>query len=173
MPLFDYSMATPSNQCHLAAGDFPSNSIHLSPTCLFTGWRNADTLRKEQLVPEKSGRTLGKPDYVVELERCYGMPSQEAFGSSVFYEAVNVPKGSLEQAALAKYKHFAGELWERYGEDNWRAEWDTVYTRDPSTTRDIVAELRSISDRGARLSACLLVENNDHTTEAHAALDPT
>ena len=121
-------------------------------------------------MPEKSRRTLGKPDYVIELERCYGMPSQEAFGSSVFYDAMDVPEGSLEQAALAKYKHFAGELWERYGEDNWMAEWETVYVRDPNTTRDIVAELRSISDRGARCSVSLLIENNDHTTEAHAAL---
>ena len=167
MPRFDCSIATPSKQCQLATGDFPG---FYTPFPHLTGWRNADTAQKEQLVPEKSGRTLGKPDYVVELERCYGMPSQEAFGSSVFYDAVNVPKGSLEQLALAKYKHFAGELWERYGEDNWMAEWETVYTRDPSTTRDIVAELRSISDRGARLSASLLVENNDHTTEAHAAL---
>ena len=121
-------------------------------------------------MPEKSRRTLGKLDYVIELERCYGMPSPEAFGSSVFYDTMDVPEGSLAQAALAKYKHFAGELWERYGEDNWMAEWETVYKRDRSTTRDIVAELRSISDRGARLSASLLVENNDHTTEAHAAL---
>ena len=124
-------------------------------------------------MPENSRRTLGKPDYVVELERCYGMPSQEAFGSSVFYDAMDVPEGSLEQAALAKYKLFAGELWERYGEDNWMAEWEAVYTRHPNTTHDIVAELRSISDRGARFSVSLLIENTDHSAEAQAALSKT
>ena len=122
-------------------------------------------------MPEKSGRTLGNPDSVVELERCYGMPSQEAFGSSVFDDAVNVPKGSLEQLALAKYKHFAGELWERYGEDNWMAEWEAVYTRHPNTTHDIVAELRSIYERGATLSVSLLIENNSPSTTLRSGSD--
>ncbi len=124
-------------------------------------------------MPEKSRRTLGKPDYVVELERCYGMPSQEAFGSSVFYDAMDVSEAPLEQAAIAKYKHFAGETWERYGEENWMAEWESVYTRDPKSTRDIVAELRSISDRAAKTSASLLIENSDHSAEARAALSKT
>ncbi|TWU29053.1 hypothetical protein [Novipirellula artificiosorum] len=121
-------------------------------------------------MPKKSRRTPGKPDYVVELERCYGIPSQAAFGSSVFYDAMDVSEGTLEQAALAKYKHFAGELWERYGEDNWMAEWGTVYKRAPNEAGDIVAELRSISEPGASFSVSLLIENNDHATEAHAAL---
>ena len=121
-------------------------------------------------MPEESVSSFGKPDYVVELERVYGMPSENAFGSSVFYDAVEMSEGSLEQAAIAKYKHFAGETWERYGEENWMAEWRAIYTRDSNTTQDFVVELRSISDPGARLSVSLLIEKGDHTTEAHAAL---
>ena len=77
----------------------------------------------------KSNFHTAKPDYVIALERVYGLPSQEGFGSAVFYETAQAI-ADLEQAALAKYRFFVGDLWERYGETTWMGPWRQVYTRD-------------------------------------------
>ena len=53
-----------------------------------------------------------KPKYVTALEAAYGAPSQAGFGSAVFHEPIEAGD-DLAQAALAKYKYFTGELWER------------------------------------------------------------
>ena len=52
------------------------------------------------------------------LEAAYGAPSQAGFGSAVFFDQLK-PTDTLADAALAKYKFFVGDLWERYGEDAW------------------------------------------------------
>ena len=54
----------------------------------------------------------GLPVYVTALEAAYGAPSQAGFGSAVFYEPTEAGD-DLAQAALAKYKYFIGDLWER------------------------------------------------------------
>jgi hypothetical protein len=107
--------------------------------------------------------------YVNALEAAYGPPSQAAFGSAVFFDRTPA-SADLEQAALAKYRYFVGELWERYGEGAWLSAWQEIYARQPEATADIVAELRSISDRSARLSALLILDEIENAEQARAAL---
>ena len=89
-----------------------------------------------------------KPKYVTALEAAYGAPSQAGFGSAVFYEPIKAGD-DLAKAALAKYKYFTGELWERWGEEAWMGPWKEVYTRPTGAKPDIVAELRGIADPDA------------------------
>ena len=110
-----------------------------------------------------------KPEYVTALEAAYGAPSQAGFGSAVFYEPLKA-SDKLDQAALAKYKYFVGDLWERYGEDAWMGPWKMVYTRPLDGKRDIVAELRGITDRAARMSVEMILDNIEGAEEARAAL---
>ncbi len=109
------------------------------------------------------------PQYVTDLEAAYGTPSQAGFGSAVFYEQLN-PTDSLADAALAKYKYFVGDLWERYGEDAWMGPWKMVYTRPADGKRDIVAELRGINDREARMAVENILDNVEDPEKARAAL---
>jgi hypothetical protein len=110
-----------------------------------------------------------KPDYVAALEAAYGAPSQAGFGSAVFYEPVKTDDG-LDQAALAKYRFFVGDLWERYGEAAWMGPWRRVYTRLADGTPDIVAELRGMGDRQARVSASMVLDEVEGAETARAAL---
>ena len=110
-----------------------------------------------------------KPEYVTALEAAYGAPSQAGFGSAVFYEPLKAAD-KLDQAALAKYKYFVGDLWERYGEDAWMGPWKMVYTRPVDGKRDIVAELRGITDREARMSVEMILDGVDDAQKARAAL---
>jgi len=116
-----------------------------------------------------SEKTNGKPPYVTDLEAVYGAPSQAGFGSAVFYEQMETA-GRLEQAALAQYRYFVGDLWERYGQDAWMGPWKEVYARTADSTRDIVAELQGISDAGARLSVPMILEVVENTEAARQAL---
>ena len=117
---------------------------------------------------EETSNTI-KPDYVTALERFYGAPSQDGFGSAVFYERLPAD-ADLEQTALAQYRYFVGDLWERYGEDAWMGPWRQVYTRPADGNANIVAELRSLEDRAARQSAALIVDEIDNAEDARAAL---
>jgi hypothetical protein len=120
---------------------------------------------------DSSGQTpaAGKPAYVTALEAAYGAPSQAGFGSAVFYEQIKAG-ADLSQAALAKYKYFTGELWERYGEDAWTGLWKEVYARPAGAKPDIVAELRGISDPDASLSAPMILDVVQDAEKAKAAL---
>jgi hypothetical protein len=53
-----------------------------------------------------AGSSAGEPAYVTALEA--------AFGSAVFPEQSKAAD-DLAQAALAKYKYFIGDQWERFG----------------------------------------------------------
>ena len=110
-----------------------------------------------------------KPEYVTALEAAYGAPSQAGFGSAVFFEPIKAGD-DLAQAALAKYKYFTGDLWERYGEDAWMGPWKEVYTRPTGAKADIVAELRGIADPDAQNSVPMILENIDGAEKARAAL---
>ena len=120
---------------------------------------------------DASGQTAaaGKPAYVTDLEVAYGAPNQEGFGSAVFYESLKAGD-DLTQAALAKYKHFTGELWERWGEDAWMGPWKEVYARPEGAKPDIVAELGGISDPDASLSAPMILDVVQDAEKARAAL---
>ena len=116
-------------------------------------------------------RTSGqaKPAYVTDLEAAYGAPSQAGFGSAVFTEQLKA-SDQLDQAALAKYKYFVGELWDRWGEDAWMGPWKEVYARKAGAKPDIVAELRGISDPDAKISVPMILDNIDGAEQARAAL---
>lgn len=113
-----------------------------------------------------------KPAYVTDLETAYGEPSQAAFGSAVFYEKLK-PDAYLEKEALAKYRYFVGEQWDRLGGDEaWLGPWKKVYIRKAGAKHDIAKELRSVDDIDARNSVPMIleaVENADKAVEALAA----
>lgn len=113
--------------------------------------------------------TAAKPDYVISLEAAYGPPSQAGFGSAVFYAPLGADD-SLTGAALAKYKYYVGELWERWGEDAWMGPWKEVYTRKPGAKPDIVAELRGITDQDAAISTPMILDVVQDAEGARAAL---
>ncbi len=112
-----------------------------------------------------------KPAYVTQLELAYGAPSQAAFGSAVFFEHVQADD-DLAAAALAKYRYFTGDLWDRYGEEAWMGPWKEVYARKAGARKDIGSELRGITDIDARISAPMIldvVQGADRACEALAA----
>ena len=110
-----------------------------------------------------------KPAYVAALEAAYGAPSQAGFGSAVFYEQLKAAD-DLDKAALANYRFFVGDLWERYGEEAWMGPWKEVYTRAAGVTPDIVAELRGIEDADAAISAPMILDAVQDAEAARAAL---
>ena len=109
------------------------------------------------------------PDYMSRLEAAYGKPSPAAFGSAVFHETLR-GTDDLTEAALAQYRFFVGELWERYGEAVWMGPWKEVYSRQPDAERNIVAELRDIGDPDARLSIPMVLDVIQGAKSARAAL---
>ena len=126
--------------------------------------------RSPAIMPgEISTMAQDKPDYVASLEAAYGAPSREGFGSAVFTEQLDAT-GDLAAAALAKYRYFVGDLWERYGEDAWMTPWKEVYVRAAELEPDIVAELRGITDPDARLSVPMILDIVEGAESARAAL---
>ena len=128
-----------------------------------------ELLRPDMTQPKQTQFEETKPEYVAALEAAYGAPSQAAFGSAVFHEQLKATD-SLEQAALAKYKYFVGDQWGRFGEAAWMGPWKQVYARQPDAKHDIVAELRGLADRGARLSASVILDDVENAEAASAAL---
>ena len=115
------------------------------------------------------GRTNGQPDYLVQLEAAFGGPSQQGFGSAVFFETL-ADTDDLTQASLSKYQTFVGKLWERYGEQAWMGPWRAVYARKAGATPNIVAELRAIADPDTRQSVPMLLDDIDGAEAARVAL---
>jgi len=118
---------------------------------------------------KKPNIDASKPAYVTRLEATYGQPSQAGFGSAVFYESSKATN-DLEKMALAKYKYFVGELWQRYGEDTWMGPWKQVYTRAAGVKPDIVAELHGLTDLDAAISAPMILDVVEDADAARAAL---
>lgn len=110
-----------------------------------------------------------KPAYVADLEESYGPPSQEGFGSAVFYEQL-AAGADLEATAKKYYQHFVGDLWEKWGEAKWMGPWQQVYARDPNATGDIVAELRGIADPKAHVSVPMILDELENADKARQAL---
>ena len=121
--------------------------------------------------PPAAGATAStvRPDAVAALEAVYGPPSQAGFGSAVFYDPL-APGVDLEQAALARYQFFVGDLWERYGADAWMGPWQRVYSRPAGAAREIVAELRALAKRDAAISASVLLDSVEAPEQAQAAM---
>jgi len=112
-----------------------------------------------------------KPVYVAELEASFGSPSQNGFGSAVFFERVT--EADLEMAAREKYRYFVGKNWERFGENAWLKVWKEVYCRKSETRHDIIAELRGIQDQAAELSVPMILEGIEAPEKAREALSRT
>lgn len=116
-----------------------------------------------------------KPVYVTDLEKAYGEPSQAAFGSAVFYEKLK-PDAYLEKEALAKYRYFVGQQWDRLGGDKaWLGPWKKVFSRKDSASpggspSGIVAELQNIDDQDAAISAPMILDVVEDAQAAKKAL---
>jgi hypothetical protein len=110
-----------------------------------------------------------EPAYLANLEAAYGVPSQAGFENAVFYADVD-PAEDLEKAALEWYQYSVSDLWERYGEDAWMGPWKEVYARKAGAKADIVAELRGITDRDARLSVPMVLDIVENAAAARQAL---
>lgn len=116
-----------------------------------------------------SNQQMNKPAYVVGLESAYGAPSQNGFGSSVFFEKLE-KDAALEEAALGKYKYFVGDIWDRFGEEAWMSAWKQVYARQKGATPDIVSELRGITDLDTALSVPMVLDVVQNADAARQAL---
>ncbi len=157
-----FVLLTNSGSCRVT---FMPSSVTPEMIGLGTGTISGGSMDAAQQVEPAAA----KPAYVTDLEAAYGAPSQAGFGSAVFYEPI-AANDDLAQAALAKYKYFVGELWERWGEDAWMGPWKEVYARPAGAKPDIVAELRGIEDPDAAISAPMILDAVDNAEAARAAL---
>lgn len=90
-------------------------------------------------------------------------------GSSVLEQSL--PAGeSFEELAKKRYQEFCGEIWERFGPENWLGQWAEVYRRPEGQAGDIVRELRELKDHPTALAGSLLLDNIDEPETAVAAL---
>ena len=135
--------------------------------------KQTETVRKdgrnEMVTAAQPKPDANKPNHMTALEAAYGASSQAGFGSAVFTEQLKA-SDDLTKAALAKYKYFTGDLWERFGEDAWMGPWKEVYTRRTGAKADIVAELRGIADPDAQNSVPMILDNIDGAEQARTAL---
>jgi hypothetical protein len=124
---------------------------------------------KQEASSDQAAAGAAKPQYVAALEAAYGAPSQAGLGSAVFHMQMNAGD-DLSKAALAAYRYFVGELWERWGEAAWMGPWKEVYVRPTGARPDIVTELRGIQDADAALSAPMILDSVQNAEKARAAL---
>jgi hypothetical protein len=122
--------------------------------------------------PATSAAEQEVPDHVQQLQRAYGPPSEQGFGSAVFYTTLR-PGDSLATAALDCYRHFVGSKWQRFGEQAWMGPWREVYRRAKGARPDIVSELRGIADPDTRNSVPMILEVVEDAAAARAALSAT
>jgi len=123
-------------------------------------------------ITKKPKLRIEKPDYVLEMEAAYGAPSQNGFGSAVFFESLDQDE-AMETAALEKYKYFVGDLWDRFGEEAWLSQWKEVYIRQDDSKRNIVAELEGISDLDVSNSVPMILSVIEDADSAKLALSQT
>ncbi len=76
----------------------------------------------------------------------------------------------LEAAALKYYRYFLGKTWEQFGEAAWLASWKQVYQRPAADRRDIVTELRRITDPQASSSVTMILDAIDNAEAGRQAL---
>ena len=112
---------------------------------------------------------MTRSEVVVNLQALYGPPSQAGFGSAVFCDRVERAE-DLEAAALKHYRYFLGKAWEQFGEEAWMEPWQRVYQRPAADRRDIVTELRRITDPQARSSVTMILDAIDNAEAGRQAL---
>jgi hypothetical protein len=113
-----------------------------------------------------------KPAYVLALESAYGVPSQAAFGSAVFFDHTDPARDSADMESLAKryYRHFTGTKWDEWGEAAWMTAWKEVYARKPGAVGTVIEELKNINDLNASLSVPMILTVVDQAKQAVQAL---
>lgn len=110
-----------------------------------------------------------KPQYVLDLEKYYGPPSQEGFGSAVFFKKVKTAD-LLEQIAQEQYRYFTGEKWEEWGSETWLASWKEVYRRPDDVQPNIVSELSAIEEFDTQLQVDMILNSIENAEQARQAL---
>ncbi|MDX1417528.1 MAG: hypothetical protein R3293_25205 [Candidatus Promineifilaceae bacterium] len=118
---------------------------------------------------DASPRNDSLPAYVLALQAAYGPPSQEGFGSAVFFEEVDSGE-DLQDLARHYYQYFVGDLWERWGGETWLSPWKEVYRRETSADHDIIRELNAINDRDAAMFVPMILDAVDDAAAAREAL---
>ena len=113
-----------------------------------------------------------KPAYVLALESAYGVPSQAAFGSAVFFDHTDPARDSADMESLAKryYRHFTGTKWDEWGETAWKAAWKGVHVRKSGAVGTVLEELQNINDLNAFLSVPMILTVVDQAKQAVQAL---
>ncbi len=116
-----------------------------------------------------------KPKWIAVLEDAFGVPSQAAFGTAVFYERLSdepttTESPILEQHALKWYQHFCGETWQKFGPKAWIGEWKLVYRR-PRKASSILEELNSLEDPQTRMNAETMLDGAPDPQAARSALE--
>ena len=106
---------------------------------------------------------------ILALQKVFGGPEVTGMGSSVTESALS-EQSTLEQTALLCYQRFCGEIWERFGPENWMSQWAEVYRRPPGKTGNIVEELRGLEDHAASLAGSMILDNLDDPETARATL---
>jgi|694.fasta_scaffold28502_3 hypothetical protein len=103
------------------------------------------------------------------LQSIYGGPEVKGMGSGVLDQPL--PAGvPWESAAKQRYQQFCGDIWDRFGPDNWLGQWAEVYRRPEGQSGDIVRELRELKDHPTKLAGSMLLDNIDDPEPAVAAL---
>jgi hypothetical protein len=105
----------------------------------------------------------------LSLQKIYGGPEVTGMGSSVTEVALPAP-GKLEEVAKERYQKFCGEIWERFGPDNWLSQWAEVYSRPAGQTGKILEELRGLKDHTASMAGSMILDNIDEPEAAHITL---
>ena len=113
-----------------------------------------------------------KPAYVLALESAYGVPSQNAFGSAVFFDHTDPTRDGADLETLAKkyYRYFTGTKWDDWGEATWMSAWKEVYVRQPGAPGRVADELQNIKDLNASLSISMILTVVDQADKAVQAL---
>jgi len=117
------------------------------------------------------------PPYISTLQEIFGGPDVHGMGSSVVSVTIS-PNNDVDLESLAKiqYQEFCGEIWNRFGPENWLAPWSELYRRpylndDDDSARNILDELRGLKDDHCiDLVVSMLLDNIDDSEVAHAAL---
>ena len=117
---------------------------------------------------KQANTEMAKPDYVVDLEKAYGPPSDAGFGSAVFFEMA--ADDDLEELAKKYYEHYVGKKWQEWGEDTWMSPWKEVYVRKADVKKNVEKELKSIDDDSAAISVPMILENIEDADAAVGAL---
>ena len=116
---------------------------------------------------------LSPPDISI-LQEIFGGPDVHGMGSSAVSVTIDPNTVDLETLAKIQYQEFCGEIWNRFGPENWLGPWSESYRRPrpkDQLGRNILDELRGLKDDHCiDLVVSMLLDNIDNAEAAHAAL---